>query len=79
MIEQCFWFIGNSLAENEKLRNLFLNETDLIDVMYAQLMRQKISKTLFKTMIWLASNISRPKNLDESVVNTLLLLFLNFK
>ncbi|CDW81557.1 karyopherin alpha [Stylonychia lemnae] len=68
MIEQCFWFIGNSLAENEKLRNLFLNETELIDVMYGQIMKQKISKTLFKTLIWLTSNISRPKNLDESVV-----------
>jgi hypothetical protein len=36
MIEQCFWFIGNSIAENAKLRDVFLTETDLVDIMVAQ-------------------------------------------
>jgi len=69
LLEQVFWFFGNSMGDNEKIRDLVVQQTPVVDVMEKLISKPKIGRSLLKVMVWLASNINRYKGLDKAKVH----------
>jgi len=68
LVEQVFWFVGNSIGESEKLRDLFINSTCILDSLYNLAQSPRIGRSLMRTACWITSNIARFKNLETSQV-----------
>lgn len=68
LLEQVFWFFGNSMGDNEKIRDLVVQQTPVVDVMEKLISKPKIGRSLLKVMVWLASNINRYKGLDKAKI-----------
>ena len=72
LIEQIFWFLGNSLGENMKIRDMVLGSTCIFQVLEKLVFKHKVSRPIFSVMIWFTSNIVRYKNLSNDIVSLLI-------
>ena len=79
MIEQVLWLIANITGESRTFRDMIIHETSVLESMNRLLASPTISKSLFKCICWLTSNIARFKCLspDEVTFYRIILLELN--
>eukprot|EP00347_Sterkiella_histriomuscorum_P007064 403350389 len=68
MVDQCLWFIGNAIADSLQIRDMVLQNTDLILLMKEMIKAHRISRVCLKNMVWVCSNIFRLKNIDDSYI-----------
>jgi hypothetical protein len=60
-VEQCLWLIGNLTSESRPLRDHVIIHTGVVDAMAKLIKHPALSKSLVKTLCWLATNMTRHK------------------